>query len=80
MKNPNPINLLTTSEVRTQGWIAEARDSDGHLVSMQCWLSKGHVNDNLRMLGEFIADYQDDFSVNVFDDMLLNKLTARVKA
>lgn len=33
MKDPNPIHLLTPSESRARGWTAEARDSDGHLMS-----------------------------------------------
>lgn len=33
MKDPKPINLLTTAEVRELGWRAEARDDDGHLIS-----------------------------------------------
>ena len=32
MKNPSPINLMTPEEVRAQGWSAETRDSDGHLI------------------------------------------------
>jgi molybdopterin synthase sulfur carrier subunit len=31
MKNPNPINLATSEEVRQAGWQAETRDADGHL-------------------------------------------------
>lgn len=31
MKNPNPINLATSAEVRKAGWQAETRDADGHL-------------------------------------------------
>ena len=31
MKNPNPINLQTSDEVRRAGWQAETRDGDGHL-------------------------------------------------
>lgn len=34
MRDPKPINLTTTEEVKAAGWAAEARDSDGHLVSM----------------------------------------------
>jgi len=33
MKNPSPINLKSSSEVRAEGWQAEARDADGHLCS-----------------------------------------------
>ncbi len=33
MKNPNPINLATSEEMRARGWQAEARDADGHLTS-----------------------------------------------
>jgi len=32
VKNPNKINLMTSEEVRSNGWQAESRDSDGHLV------------------------------------------------
>jgi hypothetical protein len=33
MKNPFPVNLQTSAEVRGQGWQAESRDADGHLIS-----------------------------------------------
>lgn len=33
MDNPNPVNLITPEESRAGGWQAEARDSDGHLIS-----------------------------------------------
>ncbi|MGN7734416.1 hypothetical protein [Ensifer sp. R-19] len=32
MKNPNPINLQTSEDVRKAGWQAESRDADGHLM------------------------------------------------
>ena len=32
MKNPNPINLQTSEEIRQAGWQAETRDADGHLM------------------------------------------------
>jgi molybdopterin synthase sulfur carrier subunit len=31
MKNPNPVNLQTSDEIRELGWQAETRDADGHL-------------------------------------------------
>ena len=34
MKNPNPINLMTSEEARKLGWQAESRDPDGHLISL----------------------------------------------
>lgn len=36
MKNPMPVNLLTSEEVRAEGWNAESRDADGHLRSTHC--------------------------------------------
>lgn len=33
MKNPHPVNLKTPEQVRKEGWMAEARDDDGHLIS-----------------------------------------------
>lgn len=33
MKDPWPIHLTTTEEIKAQGWAAESRDSDGHLLS-----------------------------------------------
>ena len=33
MKNPNPVNLQTSAEIRDRGWQAESRDADGHLIS-----------------------------------------------
>ena len=32
MRDPNPINLQTSDEVRKAGWQAESRDADGHLT------------------------------------------------
>lgn len=75
MKNPSPINLTTTSEVRLQGWVAEARDADGHLVSTQAWVGVCSTNENLKMLGEFINDYETDRTVSVFTDILAEKLS-----
>ena len=34
MKHPRPVNLMTQDEVRAQGWGAEARDAEGHVVSV----------------------------------------------
>lgn len=34
MRNPNPVNFMSSEEVRSAGWQAESRDSDGHLISM----------------------------------------------
>ncbi|MFD1328259.1 hypothetical protein [Mycoplana ramosa] len=31
MKNPNPITLQTSEQVRKAEWQAETRDADGHL-------------------------------------------------
>lgn len=33
MQNPKPANLYTSSQIRKGGWIAEARDEDGHLMA-----------------------------------------------
>ena len=33
MQNPMQINLTTPEESRAQGWAAEERDTDGHLLS-----------------------------------------------
>lgn len=33
MKSPKSVNLMTTAEVRANGWAAEARDADGHLMT-----------------------------------------------
>lgn len=33
MKDPSPIHLMTSAEVRANGWQAESRDTDGHLIS-----------------------------------------------
>jgi hypothetical protein len=33
MRDPKPIHLSTPDEVRAGGWLAEARDSDGHLIT-----------------------------------------------
>lgn len=34
MRDAMPINLMTTEEVRANGWQAESRDSDGHLIGL----------------------------------------------
>jgi len=34
MKDPMPINLMTSEEVRATGWQAESRDADGHLIGL----------------------------------------------
>lgn len=39
MKNPNPVNLQTSEEIRKQGWQAESRDADGHLISCHAPIS-----------------------------------------
>jgi hypothetical protein len=31
VKNPFPINLQTSDEIRKAGWQAETRDADGHV-------------------------------------------------
>ena len=33
MKEPKPINLTSSAEIRAAGWQAESRDADGHLIS-----------------------------------------------
>ena len=33
MKDPMPINLTTSEEIRALGWQAESRDADGHLLA-----------------------------------------------
>ncbi|GAA6196655.1 hypothetical protein NBRC116598_20990 [Pseudophaeobacter arcticus] len=74
MQNPNPVNLTTTAEIRRLGWIAEARDEDGHLASTQAWLDAAPTNENFRMLGEFIAEYETNRTVTVVTDLLAEKL------
>ncbi|AFO91560.1 hypothetical protein [Phaeobacter inhibens] len=76
MQDPKPINLTTTAEIRARGWVAEARDADGHLVSTQAWLEVCSTNENLKMLGEFIAEYETDRTVSVFPDVIAAKLAA----
>lgn len=41
MRNPNPINFMSSEEVRSAGWQAEARDRDGHLISMHAPFEPG---------------------------------------
>ena len=76
MKDPRPVHLTTTEEVRAQGWIAEARDDDGHLMSCRSWASQLSANQNLQGLGEFISEYEEDATVTVFADVVAAKLTA----
>lgn len=70
MKDPAPINLLSSEKVKEDGWAAEARDAENHLCSTQAWVSACLTNENLKMLGEFIADYEMDRTVTVFTDNL----------
>lgn len=35
MKDPRPINMQSQADVRASGWCAEARDSDGHVLSVR---------------------------------------------
>lgn len=41
MENPNPVNLTTTDEMKSLGWIAESRDADGHLISCHAPFDEG---------------------------------------
>ena len=76
MQNPMPINLMMTHEVQEQGWVAEARDRDGHLVSTVAFLDDISTNENLKSLGEFITEYEDaGHVVQVFTGRLVEKLT-----
>lgn len=34
MKDPSPVHLMASENVRANGWQAESRDADGHLISM----------------------------------------------
>lgn len=34
MKEPRPVNLMKSADVRAAGWAAEARDEDGHLMTV----------------------------------------------
>ncbi|WP_147127830.1 hypothetical protein [Shimia ponticola] len=74
MQNPSAIHLTTTAEVKEQGWIAEARDSDGHLVSTLAWVDTETKNEGLQAIGDFISDWTPDMTVNVFKDRLILKL------
>ena len=75
MQNPMKINLTTSDEVRAQGWVAEARDADGHLVSTQAWSDICTTNENIKMLGKFVTEYETDRNVTVFSDLVAAKLT-----
>ncbi|MBO9459012.1 hypothetical protein [Labrenzia sp. R5_0] len=74
MKDPNPINLTPSSEVEASGWVAEARDKDGHLISTMAWIDSMSINENLKGLGEFIAEYDETAPVQVFLGTLSAKL------
>jgi hypothetical protein len=54
MHDPKPIHLMTQTEVRAGGWIAEARDSDGHLITT---ISPEASNESL---GEWLRDCTTD--------------------
>ena len=76
MKSPAPIHLTTTAEVAAGGWVAEARDNDGHLISTLAWDAVATTNENLQSLGEFIQSYDDDTgTVQVFTGTVVAKLS-----
>ena len=63
MKDPRPIQLMTTAEVIAQGWGAEARDADGHLMSCYAPFDKGDD----QTAGEWVRECQQDgYTVTVF--------------
>ena len=68
MKNPNPVNMSTQDEIRKLGWAAEARDSDGHLLSTRAWLKQSEPNENALGLAEFITDYSSDSVITIFPE------------
>lgn len=74
MKDPKPINLMTPDEVRARGWVAEARDVDGHLLSMQGWLDICDKTENANMLGEFIAEYSTDCDITIFPENMTSEV------
>ena len=64
MKDPWAINLITPEECRKNGWLAEARDADGHLISM----ISPRVDD--ASLGEFCREYMPDHTITFFPENL----------
>lgn len=54
MKDPRPINLQTQEDVRASGWCAEARDSDGHVLSVRSEFSDD------RSIVDFVREAMED--------------------
>ena len=74
MKDPSPVHLTPTSEIEARGWAAEARDCDGHLMSMVAWLDQDTINENIVRLAEFISEYEPEYTVQVFTGNVGSKL------
>ncbi|GEM_PF-2291895 len=68
MQNPNPVNLTTPQEVRSLGWAAEARDKDGHLLSMQEWNDQTTPHQNAVSLADFVTEYATDCTITIFPE------------
>ena len=66
MKNPAAINLKTPAEVEAQGWAAEARDDDGHLCSTMGWVPDFSLEENIRSLGAYVAEWEENRHVKIF--------------
>lgn len=55
MKDPMPVNLTTSEEMQARCWAAEARDSDGHLISCHVEVEDGD---------EYIAEWINECTKN----------------
>lgn len=54
MKDPMPINETSQEDVRKQGWMAEARDADGHVISVHAPF------DSEADIGSCVREWLDD--------------------
>ena len=62
MKGPNTVNLIPPEEIRRQGWAAEARDKDGHLISTQA----GPPLCGVEEICQFVAEYGPDCTITIW--------------
>jgi hypothetical protein len=71
MKNPAPINLITTAQVKAAGWSAESRDADGHLLTTHApFETQGE------MLDYVLEETTRGMTVTIFPDPIRRTVSA----
>jgi len=70
MKDPWPVHLTTPEENRANGWLAEARDADGHLIST---ISPRGSDESF---GMWCREYMPDHTITFFPENLNRRAAA----